>query len=268
MMMLSNDMIMAAKRDRLDTSFMYAVAGASSDDECGACYQVKLLDAEREWSPSFKQLVVQVFNSGFDVMPYQLDLFMGAGGFGYFTACNRDCRQKYCEGGACKDYMYESNFNAWNQAQYPDQGPHALCYSGGIKWLDKKNGTELLKLCRNLTGGRKWHSDNITVDSCYRSNTNLYHQNFVSTDVRRVRCPESLTLLTGMRRVDDMSYPPASLQNTLPNRCRGDRTQGHYCITSMQDGCKPSCSWKGKGNPDPKWPRIDVCQKNGLIFDY
>lgn len=268
MMMLSDDMILASRRDRLEPHFVYAVAGASSDSECGMCYQVKLLDAEREWRPTFKQLVVQVINSGFDVLPHQLDLFMGAGGFGYFTSCNKDCYQKFCQGGPCKDSMYESSFVSWNQAQYPDQGPHSLCYSGGIKWLDKKNNTALMGLCKKLTAGRKWYSDNITVDSCYRTNTQLYHQNFVSIDLRRVRCPESLTFLTGLRRADDASFPSVSITNTLPEQCRGDRSQGHFCITTMQDGCKPSCSWSGKGNPDPQWPRADVCKKNGLIFDY
>jgi hypothetical protein len=38
-------------------------------------------------------VVVQAVNSGFDVIPGQLDVFMGAGGFGWYDACNVDCYQ-------------------------------------------------------------------------------------------------------------------------------------------------------------------------------
>jgi hypothetical protein len=40
--------MLASKYDKLDKNFLYAVAGSASDDECGKCYQVKLLDAERQ----------------------------------------------------------------------------------------------------------------------------------------------------------------------------------------------------------------------------
>lgn len=264
MMMLSDDMILASKWDKNNLHFDYAVAGGSADSECGMCYQVQLLDAEREWRSNFKQLVIQVINSGFDVMPQQFDIFMGAGGFGYYTACNQDCQYRYCQGGACRQSMYQSDFDSWDQAQYND--PNA-CYSGGIKWLDNKNATQLLKLCTNAAGGLG-RKEKMTIDSCYRTNMQLYHQNFVSLNALRVQCPQGLTRLTGLKRSDDAAYPKVSVTNQLTSPCRGDRTQGHYCITTMQDCCKPSCAWSGKGRPDPQWPRVDTCQQNGSIWEY
>lgn len=264
MMMLSDDMLSASKRDNL-TRWYYAVAGSASDDECGKCYQVQLLDAEREWVSNFKQLIIQVINSGHDVMRGQFDIFMGGGGFGYFTACNSDCKTKYCQGGACHASMYTSPFKNWNNAEYNDPN---ICYSGGIKWLDHKNNSELLKLCRGLVGNSRTLKDNVTVDSCFRTNRYLYHQNFVSLNAKRVACPEHLYKLTGLRRRDDQNYPKINITNKLDIQCRGDRTQGHYCITTMQDCCKPSCSWSNKGYPDTVYSRADTCDKNGNILDY
>jgi hypothetical protein len=264
MMMLSDDMILASQRDRL-TQFYYAVAGSATDDECGKCYQIKVLDAERQWSTSFKQLIVQVINSGHDVMRGQFDIFMGGGGFGYFTSCNRDCQTRYCQGGACRDSMYSSDFSKWNNAEYYDPN---ICYSGGIKWLDHKNHSEILKLCQGLVGTSRTLKDNITVDSCYRTNRYLYHQNFVSLDAKRVACPVHLYLLTGLRRRDDQNYPKIDINNVLDIKCRGDRTQGRYCLTTMQDCCKPSCAWSNKGYPDTVYSRADTCDKSGHIIDY
>ena len=264
MMLLSDDMIMASKLDGLDENFLYAVAGSSTDKDCGICYQVQLLDAEREWKPNFKQLIVQIYNSGYDVMSGQLDIFMGGGGFGYFDACNIDCNKRYCQGGPCHDSFYQSSFEHWNQAQYDDPN---VCYSGGIKWLDQKDQFQLKNLCQDLVANQNTLKDRITVDSCFRSNVELLHQNFVSTNYLQVKCPESLTKVTGLFRKDYDNYPHVHINNRLESQCKGDRTQGHYCVTTMQDCCKPSCSWSNKGNPDPIWNRIDSCSKDGNILE-
>lgn len=265
MMMLSPDMILASIYDNNENNFIYATAGGSTDNDCGSCYQVKLLDAEREWTEqlSKKHLIIQVLNSGFDVQEGQYDIFMGAGGFGYFTACNSDCKTNYCSGGACKDNLYDGTFVQWTDAQYNDPNQ---CYSGGIKWLDQNKS--IVDLCNKPTNNGNQLKDKILVDSCVATNTQLYHQNFVSTNSIRVQCPEGLYKLTGIRRADDDNYPLANIDNQLPIQCSGTRSGGKYCVTTMMDGCKFSCSWNGKGNPDYNWPRADTCDKNGLIYDY
>jgi len=261
LMMLSDPFLRAADSDGLGGAFVYAVAGGSSDSECGHCYQVQLLDAEREWRDDFPYLVVQVVNSGFDVMSGQMDLFMGGGGFGYFTACNADCGTAFCQGGPCSEAMYTGDFKEWVNAQYDDPN---LCYSGGIKWLDKKNTTELVRLCERLSGG----SCNTTTQSCVRTNQQLFHQNFVSTKYTRVRCPRHLYEVTGLHRLDDNVYPLPSPSVALDRACTGDRAMGHFCITTMQDCCKMSCSWGGKIPSyaiDPSWPCIFTCDRNGRV---
>lgn len=267
MMMLSDSMINASKSDGLSEWFEYAVAGSGNDDqECGMCFQVQLLDAEREWRPDFKDVIVQVVNSGFDVTSHQFDIFMGGGGFGYFTACNEDCRDHYCQGGPCREGMYEgTTFKNWVNAQYDDPN---LCYSGGIKWLDQmKNQSHMLQqLCLGLTAMRYTNGTKSTVDSCYRTNMQLYHQNFVSSRLSRVQCPPSLVEMTGLRRTDDSNYPQADRTLVLTETCNGDRTNGRYCITTMQDCCKMSCSWNGKVASDISYPSVYTCDRHGTII--
>ncbi len=262
--MLTSDMVSAGRYDGYaQEDFVYATAGGSSDADCGTCYQVQLLDAERQWRSDFPLVVVQVINSGFDVMEGQLDLFMGGGGFGYFTACNKDCGSRYCQGGPCKAGMYQGSFEAWVNPHYPD--PNA-CYAGGIKWLNETSENLVWSYCQSLSGGGATQSkDEMLWDSCYHSNRLLFHQNFVATRYERVQCPRGLYMTTGLRRSDDASYPLPDKGLLLARSCRGSRESGHYCVTSMQDCCVPSCAWPGKvpGGADPAFFRVDRCLRDG-----
>jgi hypothetical protein len=265
MMMFSSDMILASIHDGINKYFWYAMGGSSNDDECGKCYQIKLHDAERVWSPSLskKDVIVQIFNSGFDVMEGQFDLYMGAGGFGYFTSCNNDCQSQYCQGGPCRKGLYDTSFENWNQAHYNDPNQ---CYSGGIKWLNETDNLYISSLCRNLIQSIDNYKDLALYESCYYSNLFLYHQNFVNIDYTRVKCPDGITKLSGLKRKDDDNFPEPHLENVLNGKCQGSREQGRYCITTMQDCCKPSCSWSNKGFPDDKWSKMDTCDENGFIY--
>jgi len=263
LMMLSDNMTMAVKEDGLHDNFVYAVAGGSGDGECGKCYQVQILDAERKWRPDFPFLIVQIINSGYDVLGGQLDLFMGGGGFGYFTSCNSDCRQNYCQGGPCQEGMYEGKFNDWVDAQYEDPN---RCYSGGIKWVEDVEEGVLEEKCSRLSNFK----DNTLTQSCVRTNQQYFHQNFVSSKSTRVQCPEQFYSLTNLHRTDDQNYPFPSPSLYLDKSCQGDRTQGHYCITTMQDCCKASCSWSNKVESyflDENKPCVYTCNRKGDILE-
>jgi hypothetical protein len=265
MLMFSDDMIFAAKYDNNFNSFHYAVAGSSSDLECGKCYQIKLLEAENTDRLPRKQLIIQIINSGYDVNRNQFDLFMAGGGFGYYTACNVDCHSMYCLGGPCSDYMYKSQFDDWLKLKGKST---PLCYSGNNYNLDLSNHTLVYELCMNLVKDITRVMDNMTIDSCYRSYVENYHQNFVKTNYVQVQCPEGLYRLTGLRRQDDLKYSLPHPSNQLTEKCEGNSQENRFCITTMQDCCKPSCAWNFKGFPSQIWPKVDTCDKNGLIFYY
>lgn len=264
-MMFSPDMLLAARHDGYDGWAWYAVAGAATDADCGTCWQVTPLSGERAWNDSLgaHRLIVQAVNSGFDVMPGQLDLFMGAGGMGYFTAVNADCATRHCQGGPCARGMYAGTFEAWNDAHYDD--PTNPCYSGGVKWLRERPLHDLDASCGALSAGGGAYKDTVLRQSCVASNWELYHQNFESADLVRVACPDGLVRVTGLRRRDDDDGHPWPTWDLAPTvRCRGDRAQGHFCLTTMHDGCVPSCAWPGKVDADPRWSRVDTCTEDGL----
>lgn len=263
--MLTQDMRLAAEFDGVHDTFVYALAGSGTDQECGTCYQVQLLDAERVWRPDFPQLVVQIINSGYDVMPGQLDLFMGGGGFGYFTACNSDCGTHFCQGGKCSRGMYAGDFAAWTQAHFLDPN---TCYGGGVKWLNETSPKHLEQMCRALSNNETLYKDLVLQDSCILTNRALFHQNFVSTKYTRVQCPEGLYRLTGIRRKDDadQTFPLPHVDNLLNESCNGSRNEGHYCVTTMQDCCVPSCSWGGKVDTVAGYGRVDRCTRDGLVL--
>ncbi len=263
--MLSDDMILAAQYDGNSRDFVYAVAGSASDSQCGECYQVRLENAERVWRDDFPQVIVQIVNSGFDVMQGQLDLHIGGGGFGYFTALNADCATRYCNGGPCRQGMYDGDFEAWTFSPFPAPNP---CYGGGVRLLNETTPDEVWTRCKALSGNSQEFKDSILRDTCVRANLELFHQNFVSTRYLRVKCPRGLYMLTGLRREDDddpaKAFPKVSLANTFPNECIGSRENGRYCLTSMSDGCVSSCSWGGKVNADPQYKRVDRCSRDGV----
>lgn len=260
MAMLTDDMLAAAEHDGLVADFVYAVAGGASDGDCGACYQVRPLQAERHWRPDFPQLIVQIVNSGFDVMSGQMDLFVGAGGMGYFTAVNRDCASRFCNGGPCTRGMFGGDFAAWSNAQYSD--PH-LCYEGGVKW---DNTSDIWDLCRRLSGGEEGLKDRVLWDSCARSNLGWWHQNFYETQYERVACPLGLVSITGLWRSDDDHLPVPHVSNPLTQSCRGSLDSGHACLTTMHDGCVPSCSWPGKVGTVQGYGSVDRCDAQGQVL--
>lgn len=255
LMMLTDPMIQAAELDHRNGSFVYVVGSSNRDDDCGKCYQVRVHDPDIVHdSFHYPLLIVQIVNSGYDVLPYQIDLFVGAGGFGYFTACNGDCQDTYCDGGKCHESMYDTPFFAWTSSS------SLSCYSGGIHDVDG---------CDSLVSDVSIVKNKYLLDSCVRSNTMAMHQNFWDSELSRVQCPVHLWQLTGIRRLDDVDYPESQPFLDLEIKCHGDRSNGHYCITTMQDCCKMSCSWSNKlgdGLIDREFPCVYTCDKEGKVI--
>ena len=85
-----------------------------------------------------------------------------------------------------------------------------------------------------------------TQTSCVRANSaaSYYHENW-NIKVRKVACPTHLTEVTGCKPNDDSSLPKADPKVQAVSQATGSGWQDKQS-TSMQDCCKPSCSWSGK----------------------
>jgi len=251
LLLFSSDLLLAAERDGLGRDFFYGTAATRSDDDCGKCYQVKLGNPQFHWNDTYlnRQLILQITNTGFDVVPGQFDVHMGAGGFGYYTACNQDCHSRFCQGGACAVGMFNSFFDDWT--------PDGNCYGGGLRMLSS-DYDRVWGLCGRLVRGNDF-KDDVLRQACWYANIMFFHQNFFSTDSVQIRCPESLTKATGLRRTDEANLPYPNVRNQFNIFCRNKN-----CMTGYQDCCKMSCSWKYKGRPDPLLSRVYTCDFNGF----
>lgn len=261
MMMFSEDMMLASKYDGLSDYFLYATAGSRTDDDCGICYHVSVEHEEDTSHRPLTHLIVQVINSGGDVGYQQLDLFVGAGGLGYYTSCNTDCESQYCNGGPCRSPLFSGTFDDWTNSEHHTGGDR--CYDGGVKWFPPFDLEKLDTLCSNLfkDDDPKLFKNEQLYRSCMYSNKYFFHQNFGGYRSTRVQCPKGLYQLTGLRRSDDEDFPLPSLYNKLDYECRGAT-----CITTMCDCCKPSCAWGNKGHPSQDWPSVRSCDKYGFPF--
>jgi hypothetical protein len=194
-----------------------------------------------------KPLVVQTFNTGATTKSF--DIYLGSGGFGAFNAC--------IPGGPGQaiDYQYSS---------YPSAGQPS---GGGVKAVGEygngtacKNEYNLVTeatlsspACQDLveTSCDEIKADSQTVTdstrrSCIESNRadSLYHSNW-DVLAKRVQCPQALTEVTGCKLVEDL--PPPNPQVLTATQAKADPSfKSGYHTTTMQDCCKPTCSWQDK----------------------
>jgi len=245
MFMNTDDMIKAQEYDNLP--YLYVTAGSFSDTECGKCYVIKIME------DNYPILLLQVINSGGDIQRGQFDIMIPAGGFGYYNACTKDCKENYCNGGPCLKNIYHGNFQDWNNEQ-------SSCYKGGIRWNKEDGIYSLFTLCSKLIIDKKKLKNKITFDSCIRTNIAGFYRNFQSIQYSRVQCPRGLISITGIQREDDIDYPYPSDSIELNQYCNSDT-----CITTMNDCCKPSCAWK-KEFTKKEWDRVYTCNEKGEIY--
>ena len=237
LMLLSPDMQYAAEADN-NSWAVYAAVSIGSQTDCGACFQLEITS---DSSASPNKYIVQAINTGSDINSGQFNILVGAGGLGYFTACSSDCRYgRVCDGGQCNSPLYSGNFAAWT--------PDGNCYGGGVHSTDG---------CDNLvTTNSRTFGDNTLLYGCKTAINRGYHNNF-QVQWEKVRCPESLYKVTGIRRTDDMQYPAPQPGMTL--RMTGNATTTMNC-------CKPSCAWRQNVTDiaDAKFPQVYSCDGRGL----
>ncbi|HSC88438.1 MAG TPA: hypothetical protein VLC09_14245 [Polyangiaceae bacterium] len=272
-----------------DSPFEYAVVGHDTDTEAGSvddagkspccqCYQLvpvlpenQVRDQQSQASavPLPKPLIVQAFNTGATTKTF--DIFMGAGGLGAFNAC--------APGGSGID----SQYTAYPSAGQPsDGGVKAVGnWASGSACKDQNNlvtaatvdsaGCQsfIAGACNEITSATPAITD-ATRRSCIEGNrsASLYHQNW-TVYAKRIACPQALTEVTGCKLVEDL--PAADPNVTTPAQAAADPSfKAGYSTTTMQDCCKPSCSWQDKvtgteGNhvADGLYNSFYTCSKDG-----
>jgi hypothetical protein len=247
--------------------FDYAIAGHDVDTggldpaartTCCQCYQLVYALPENEARVNGngasaiaipRPLVVQAFNTAAGG-GQNFDVFMGAGGFGSFNACDPAFSQLKSQSG---QYLYTS---------FPEQGePNA----GGLNAATQLGGC---KNAQNLVTADTLSSPTCTanvqaacdqfasstltaqalndsVQSCLASNapTNYRHINW-QVYAKKIECPTHLTHVTGCR-LAPQGLPAASPNVTTSDQAAQDPGfRANYTTTTMQDCCKPTCAWQ------------------------
>lgn len=289
-MLFSTEMLQAAIDDASlygwgdESPFNYAVVGHDPDvggvddttSSCCQCYQLIFVKPEPSSPqppelPYPKPLIVQSFNTAASG-PKGFDVFMGAGGYGAFNSCYKD-----------PNFTNTTTFDEFLYKEYPYQNPG----SGGISFLrydeckegwppttdpvrSEKCQNKIEQMCNQAVATG---SDQITEDtrrSCIETNKveSLYHQNW-EVMVKRVRCPDNLTRVTGCRLKEEHLPLPLPDVKTPQDAQKNGSFKDGYHTTTMQDCCKPTCAWAdwvvNYNLPvDGEWNSFYSCDKYGV----
>jgi hypothetical protein len=290
-MLYSDELAQASVDDGLD-GFNYAVVGHDLDsggvdgnyaNSCCQCYQLVFSLPENVAQengsgasaiPIPPPLVVQSFNTSAGGGK-NFDVFMGAGGFGAFNACDPNSSQKSASG----KYLY---------SQFPPEGEPG---SGGVNAATQipacqdKNLVTTASLSSTACQGavttacKKFASSStqitdVSIRSCTESNdpNSYYHMNW-KIYAKRVECPTHLTEVTGCKPAPQ-NQPAVNPAVKTPQQAAADSSfKSGYTITTMQDCCMPTCAWQnnvsGQYPPLPvvgKYNSFYVCDQNGTVM--
>lgn len=252
-------------------AFDYAIVGHDVDtggldgtakSACCQCYQLVYDLPENEAQVDGgsaiaipKPLIVQAFNTSAGG-GQNFDVFMGAGGFGAFNACDPNFSQMPSPSGR---YLYST---------FPEDGePGSGGENAATQLAGCKNAQNLVSAatlsssqCRSnvTTACNKFASSTLSsqavadsIQSCLASNdaSNYTHLNW-QIYAKKIECPTHLTEVTGCK-LGPQGLPSANANVTTPAAAANDSsfkatTSGgsHYTTTTMQDCCKPSCAWQ------------------------
>jgi hypothetical protein len=262
-MLFSDEMAQAALDDGY-TGLNYAVVGHDADTggidgnvtmSCCQCYQLVYSLPENAAQvggngasaiPIPPPLVVQSFNTSAGG-GRNFDVFMGAGGFGAFNACDPNASMASPSG----KYLY---------TQFPPDGEpgsggeNAVTQIAGCRGSNNLTTTATLSstTCQTnvATACGKFKSNSTTVtnesiQSCVQSNApnTYYHINW-KIYAKRVECPTHFTQVTGCR-LASQGLPAVNPAVTTPDQAAADSSfKSGYTTTTMQDCCMPTCAWQ------------------------
>jgi hypothetical protein len=286
-MLFSDEMAQAAIDDG-NAGLNYAVVGHDVETggidgnvtiSCCQCYQLVFSLPENVAQvggngasaiPIPPPLVVQSFNTSAGGGK-NFDVFMGAGGFGAFNACDPNASMKSQSG----KYLY---------SQFPTEGePGGGGVNAATQIASCKNNNQVTTAtlssatCQTdiATACGKFQSSstamtNESIRSCTQSNNpnSYYHLNW-QIYAKRVECPAHLTQVTGCK-LAPQSLPAVNPAVTTPSQAAADSSfKSGYTITTMQDCCMPTCAWqnnvKGQGlSVVGNYNSFYSCDQNGV----
>ncbi len=250
-MLFSSEMKQAEAADESSNnwpagSFNYGVATLDGAD-CCACYQIvySAPPSPLTYTPP-KPLIIQNFNQG--GAPNAFDVFMGKGGEGAQTS---GCPQLY------KTYPSTGE---------PNQGgitetAIGACTSSESALTSSACVSSVTTACDQIVGNNDYITTT-TQTSCIEANTapSPYHANW-QVKAQKVECPTALTEVTGCKLNPGSNPKPDPTIQTAAEAS----SWSAYSTTTMEDCCKPSCSWPGNVTISTQsgWSAMYQCDSSG-----
>ncbi len=261
-MLFSDEMAQAAIDDG-NAGLNYGVVGHDVDTggidgnvniSCCQCYQLVFSLPENVAQvggngasaiPIPPPLVVQSFNTSAGGGK-NFDIFMGAGGFGAFNACDPNASMQSNSG----KYLY----SAFPPEGEPGSGgvnaatQIASCSSKNLVTTATLSSTTCQTDVASACGKFKSSSNTMTnesIRSCTQSNDpdSYYHMNW-KIYAKRVECPVGLTEVTGCK-LAPQGLPAVDPAVMTPEQAAADSSfKSGYTTTTMQDCCMPTCAWQ------------------------
>jgi hypothetical protein len=268
--LLGTEMTQAAKDDwGTNSPFHYAVVGHDPDSTldpngtsatrtCCQCYQL-VFDVPNEAEAQVAgnssgasavavppPLVVQAFNTSAGGGK-NFDVFMGAGGFGAFNACDPNFTEQTSPSG---EYLYTS-FTAVGEGGNGGEKAALLTACDTSENLITSTTlsssgcqSQVASGCNEIAAKNPAIASG-TVQSCVASNdpSTFYHLNW-QVYAKKVECPTHLMEVTGCELAPE-GLPLADPNVTTAAQAAADSTfLAGYTTTTMQDCCKPTCAWQ------------------------
>lgn len=267
-----------AKQNPNIKKYNYAVVGhdlnkeldpGTPEETCGQCYEIIFKD------PNVAPLIAQAFNTAATgPQKINFDIYMPVGGYGAFNSIINDSNFTHTTKTKSFAYKAQPTISGYSYGALGGGLRGSLLYSNqeapdGNGCSDKVNNYCITKddykeKCQEIKGNDS-NQTKLVQSACEWVFNNNYHWNHLVEKVRRVQCPENLSKVTGLKRLDTSLPIPGEGDNGWIT-ASSSLTIG---TTTMEDGCKPTCSniYAVKGSTlDTNYNVMYSCDKNGNVF--
>lgn len=248
-MVFSPEMKQAEADDGADNnwpvgSFNYGVATLNGA-ACCDCFRIVYSSPQNGQTQATppKPLIVQNFNQG--GAPNAFDVFMGKGGEGAQT---NGCSQMY------------STYPSTGEPNGGGITAQSIGACTGSALSSQACVSAVTSSCDQIQASSSY-LQTTTQDSCIETNAaqSFYHINW-NVKAQRIECPIHLTQVTGCR-LNSQGLPKADPTVQTPAQAS---SWSSYSTTTMEDCCKPSCSWPTNvSNTQSPYSAMYQCKADG-----